>query len=763
MKRLALVPLLLALPAACSRPGGGGGEPATLVGQATCAECHADQATAWQGSHHALAMQPADSNTVQADFGGTTFRYTTGVTTTASRRDGGYWVRTDGPDGTLTDYPIAYAFGISPLQEYLIAFPGGRYQALNVVWDARPKADGGQRWFHLYPNERVDHRDVLHWTGPLQNWNFMCAECHSTGVRKNYRADSATYSTTWSEVSVSCEACHGPGSRHVARARQGEGAAEGLEVPLQPTPAGTWQFGPGDSIARRSQPLASRAEVETCGRCHARRSVDWEEYRHGDLLAQTHRVALLDEGAYHADGQILDEVYEYGSFRQSRMYAAGVTCSDCHEPHSGRLRAEGNALCATCHLPARYDGPAHAFHPSGGAAARCVSCHMVERRYMVVDGRRDHSFRVPRPDLSVRIGTPNACTDCHTGRSPQWADEWVGRWYGAGRRSGWHYADAIAAGRRQAPGAEAELIGAAFDSTVPAIARATAVTLLPRNAGERTLEAIERAARDPDELVRRAAAEALVSVDMAVRLRVGLPLLRDSVRGVRLPATSALAGVPAGQWSPDQRATFDSAAAEYRASQHVNADRPESWLNLGQFEAQVRRPAEAEAAYRTAIRLGRGAPVTHVGLAQLYADLGREAEAERVLREGLAASSDSPDLRHALGLSLVRQRRLPEAIPELAAAARMDSTSGRYAYVYAVALYEGGESGRAIEVLIAAQARYPADRDILQALTSYNLQLGDLDGARRWAQRLVAAAPSDPDARRQLEQIMRLRVAPRRE
>jgi predicted CXXCH cytochrome family protein len=744
---------------ACSRPSP---RPATFVGRQACVDCHQAEARAWEGSHHARAMQPADSGSVLADFGGTSFTYTTGVTTTAFRRDGRYWVRTDGPDGRLTEYPIAYTFGVTPLQEYLIAFPGGRYQALNVVWDTRPAAGGGQRWFHLYPAERVDHRDILHWTGALQNWNFMCAECHSTDLRKNYRPDSGTYATAWSEISVSCEACHGPGSRHVVerRAERQPAAGSGFDVALPGRAEEAWRFPEGEAIARRTPPLATRAEVETCARCHARRSVEWGDYRHGAPLAQTHRVALLDEGLYHADGQIRDEVYEYGSFLQSRMYAAGVTCSDCHEPHGGGLRAEGNALCTRCHLPSRYDAPAHTRHPAG-AGARCVSCHMPERTFMVVDGRRDHGFRVPRPDLSVRLGVPNACTDCHADRSAAWADEWVARWYGPGRRSGWHWADALAAGRARARGAEDALWRAAFDSAVPAIARATAVSLLPSNPGPRTLEGIERASRDPDPLVRRAAAEALQHVDPAVRHRVGQPLLGDSIRTVRLPAASALAAVPAAVWPAGNRERFEQVAAEYRSSQRVNADRPESWLNLGAFEAGLGRPAEAEAAFRAAIRLAPRFAAGHVALAQLHADGGRESDAERVLREGLGVAPEAAELHHALGLSLVRQGRLADGLPPLGRAAALDPVSARFAYVHGVALFEQGEVERAVAVLGAAASRHPEDRDILQALVTYSLQTADLAAARRWAGRLVEVAPDDPVARQQLEQVGRMRVLER--
>ncbi len=370
-------------------------------------------------------------------------------------------------------------------------FPGGRYQALSVAWDTRPKAAGGQRWFHLYPGEKVDHRDVLHWTGVAQNWNFMCADCHSTNLQKRYDAASDTFDTTWSEINVSCEACHGPGSRHVEWARRAKAAGgsgdalKGLVFSMKDTSGGHWALPAGAAIARRTAPLSSRLEVETCGRCHARAARLWPTYEHGRPLADTHRVALLEEGLYEADGQIRDEVYEYGSFLQSKMYQAGVTCSNCHDPHSSALRLPGNALCGQCHVPTRYDQPTHHFHQAGTAGAQCVSCHMPQRRYMVVDDRRDHSFRIPRPDESVRLGTPNTCTACHSRRSGAWAAAAVQKWYGPAAAARPSFAAAFHAGRTRQPEGASLLSSLVADRAQPPIVRATALSLLSRYAGAR--------------------------------------------------------------------------------------------------------------------------------------------------------------------------------------------------------------------------------------------------------------------------------------
>jgi tetratricopeptide (TPR) repeat protein len=675
-------------------------------------------------------MEPADTKSVLGDFDGATFTRD-GVTSTFSKRQGDYFVRTDGGDGALHDYRVAFTFGITPLQQYLIAFPKGRYQIPSLAWDTRPREAGGQRWFHLYPAEKIDHRHPLHWTGPLQNWNTACAECHSTNLRRNYRPAEDRFETTWSDINVACEACHGPGADHAANPRRA------LEVSFKDAGAGRFTLAPGESIARRATPLRSRVEVETCGLCHSLRSQVWSGERPGELLAQTHRIALLDARQYHADGQVLAEVYEYGSFLQSRMYGAGVTCSNCHDPHSGRRRHEGNALCAQCHLPAKYDGRQHHFHEAGTAAARCVSCHMAERRFMVVDGRRDHSFRVPRPDLSARLSTPNACNDCHADRSAVWASDAVARWYGSGRRGGWHYAEAIHAGRTWKADAQSQLARAVTDTTVPAIARATALSLLPPYLATASMPVLEAAVRDGDPLVRRAAAAALAAVEPRRRLVLGAALLADPVRTVRFEAlanfsASARAALPA-----ETAATLDRVVAEYRRAQGANADRADAHVNLGSLEARFARPDVAETEYLAALRLDPSFAPAYINLADLYRERGREDLVVQTLERALGADPRNGDVHEAMGLSLVRQKRLGDAVPVLAKAAALRPDLPRYTYIHAVALREAGHGRQALDVLQRAHTRYPADRDILAALAAYSRQDGDHAAAERWAQKLA--------------------------
>ncbi|MFI5398260.1 MAG: multiheme c-type cytochrome [Candidatus Binatia bacterium] len=719
------------------------------VGGKVCAECHRKEYEAWRGSHHALAMQEASKATVLGDFNNARFTYG-GVTSTFFRRDGKFYANTDGPDGKLHDYEIRYTLGIAPLQQYLIPFPDGRLQALNVCWDTRRKEQGGQRWFHLYPNETVDFRDVLHWTGAYQNWNYMCSECHSTDVRKNYNADTDRFAATWSEIDVSCEACHGPGSQHVEwgrRARKGDRPLAPTEMPNErdtdtkglavdlAARGGSWAFEGTAPIAHLGGPRDTRPQV-ICARCHARRTQMGEDYDYSQPLGQTHMLALLDSVLYHADGQILDEVFEYGSFLQSRMHQRGVICTDCHDPHSGRLRAEGNAVCAQCHRPSQYDTPSHHHHKAGTEAARCVQCHMLARNYMVVHQRHDHSFRVPRPDLSVTLGTPDTCTDCHHDHTAQWSADAVVKWYGPTRMRGPRYAAALAAGRRHQAGAERLLADVIADRSFPAIVRATAVSLLENFPGSAPA-LVARAVQDEDPLVRRAAVALLVSWEPQRRWQTGAPLLNDPIRVVRIAAVSALADVPAAaSLSAEQRTAFERAAAEYRAMQSFNGDRAEAWLNLGVLDARLGKVAPAEAAYQRAIRLQPVFIPPYVNLADVYRQQDRDADGERTLRQALTMHPPNGDVHHALGLLLVRQKRMPEAASELAKAAEQSPENAHYAYVYGVALDSVGQRDTALAVLKEAHERFSGDRDILSALLQFALQANDQEAATKWAQEL---------------------------
>ena len=721
---------------------------ATYVGRQACASCHQEEHERWQGSHHDLAMQVASPETVLGDFDDATFTYA-GITSTFFTRDSTFFVRTDGPDGQLQDFEIAYTFGVTPLQQYLIAFPDGRYQTLSIAWDARPSEEGGQRWYHLYPDDAIDHKDVLHWTGIYQNWNYMCADCHSTNLNKNYLFETDTYETSWTDLNVACEACHGPGSNHIAWANTHPPVNEaldddpmGLTVTLDG--AGAWVMNMETGHAQRATPRTTDTLIETCAPCHSRRSAYNDTFVPGQPLMDSYRVSLLEEGLYHADGQILDEVYVYGSFVQSKMYQEGVSCTDCHDAHTLALRAPGNALCGSCHLATKFDTPDHHFHEAGSEGAQCVNCHMPEETYMGVDPRRDHSLRVPRPDLSETLGSPNACTGCHPDESTSWAIEAVETWYGPERRQEAHYGEALFAGRAGMPDAEYALIALARNTDIPAIARATALSTLANYGSPATVQALTDALHDTDPLVRYAALQSLDGTEPATLLRLASPLLTDSIRGVRLEAARVLSPLPAHSLPPVHRARIERGVDEYAAAERFNADRPEAHMNLALLYTRQGRYEEAEEAYRTALRINPVQVQAYINLSDLYRMQERDEEGEAVLQEALAITPDNAEAYHALGLLLVRQQRIPEAVDALREAATLLPENARFSYVYGVALHSTGDTQGALAYLEQTAQRHPYNRDVLMALATMHRDAGSIEDALRFAQDLAALAPQDP-------------------
>jgi predicted CXXCH cytochrome family protein len=715
-----------------SQPGSAAA--AMHVGAQVCAECHVQEYEAWQGSHHALAMQHANTQTVLGNFDHSPFTHA-GITSTFFTRDGKFFINTDGPDGRLHDYEITYTFGVTPLQQYLIEFPDGRLQALTIAWDTRPKEAGGQRWFNLYPDQTIAAGDRLHWTGIDQNWNFMCAECHSTDVRKHFDAETNRFATQWSEINVACEACHGPGSVHVAWAKK-EGdwkrfdvPGRGLQVALDERRGVTWTRQADTGNAVRSRPREAAREVEMCGRCHARRGQLTDQLAFGRSLSDTHRVSLIEAPLYWPDGQMRDEVYNYGSFLQSKMFAQGVTCSDCHDPHTQQLKAPGNAVCAQCHAPSKYDTSQHHHHQAGSKGAECAACHMPTTTYMVVDPRHDHSLRIPRPDRSITLGTPNACNQCHEQQPPEWAADQVRQWYPQPLPGYQRFAEALHAASAMAVGARDQLLKAANDPSQPAIARASAIARLGAYPGAAMVNAVVAALHDDSPLVRRAAVEVLAATEPDTRVRFLPRVLDDPVKSVRIEAARALAALPQDRIPAAQRAALAKGLEEYLTVQQFNADRPEAHGNLGTLHAQLGAYEKAKDAYLKALELDPAFLPSAINLADLYRSRGHENDAEAMLREALRRDPGAADARYALGLSLARQRRLEAAVAELQDAARLAPDNAQYTYVYGVALHSTGKPQEALHVLEAAHQRFPADSAILQALATMERDRGNREAA----------------------------------
>jgi tetratricopeptide (TPR) repeat protein len=713
------------------------GPVATFAGSKKCMDCHKAEYDRWQNSLHDRAMAVADDATVRGDFNHAVVKFH-GVTSRFYRKDKKFFVYTQGPDGKMGEFEITHTFGWNPLQQYLVPFPGGRLQCLPIAWDVTEN-----KWYHLYPDAPIDPDDWLYWTNAGQNWNGMCAECHSTNLKKNFDIESDAYQTTWSEIDVSCEACHGPGSRHV----------EWAELPDMARPQ-TANY----ELVVQTKKMDAREQVELCAPCHSRRAI-LGDYTHAEPnLLDSMLPSLLSPELYFADGQILEEVYVYGSFTQSKMYSRNVRCSDCHDVHSIKKIKEGNALCLQCHRTGIYDTKAHHFHKREGekgepiksadgtvlfdvgTGAECVRCHMPERPYMVIDYRADHSFRIPRPDLSIKLGTPNACNRCHVDKTNQWSDEYITKWYGPGRRA--HYGSILAQGRKRSAGAQKDLLQLSSDPLYPVIVRSTALSLLAAYPGGETQRVYEQALMDDEALIRRTAVDGLNVSDPKHQTELLGSMLYDPVKAVRIEAARRIAEVSDPALDSNQKMVFQASLDEYRKSMEYSADFAFGRYNLGNLYVALKQPQKAVESYQAAIKIDNLFYPAKVNLAMLYNQTGKNDEAERLLREVVTSHPEIYEVQYSLGLLLAEEKKYSEAADYLKQAASGMPDRARVHYNLGLLLQYLKQDLEAEDALLKAKELEPDNLDYLYALADFYLKKKKLQLARSIAKEMVARHPT---------------------
>ncbi|EDN69140.1 TPR repeat containing protein [Beggiatoa sp. PS] len=573
-------------------------------------------------------------------------------------------------------------------------------------------------------------------------------------MKLNYDLKTNSYQTAWAEINVSCEACHGPGGEHVKWANL-------LTAEKNESQAHSQDQNKGLIVNYNT--LDAKGKIDTCASCHSRRYPISQPDNPGQPFLDHFMPSLLQEGLYHTDGQILDEVYVYGSFMQTKMYQQGVNCMDCHNPHTLKLQRAGNQLCTFCHqstppknlfntLPEKqYDAPSHHFHKMDSPGANCVNCHAPAKNYMVIDPRHDHSFPIPRPDLSVKLGTPNACTQCHQEQSAQWAVEIMTKWYGPQWQQKPHFAETIAAGRAGQLAAQKELLQLAQDSNQPAIIRATALDLLriyPNNS-----EAMIVALADKEALIRTITVQGLNNLPVAQKLEKLIPLLKDPIRAVRIEAGKVLASVPLDKFEPSQRLGLEAVLKEYQQAQMALADQPEGYLNMGQLYTMMGQPKLAEQAYKIAIQRDQLFFPAHNNLANLYYQQGKKKEAEKIFRQALNSTTDQGVLYYSLGLLLSEQKRLKEAVDNFAKAAELMPNHPRVHYNYGLLLQRLGQFPKAEKALLKALQINATDPNILHALAVFYLQIRQWERASTYAERFAQLYPNAKEAQQLLDYI----------
>lgn len=689
--------------------------PAQMVDEQQCQGCHGAQAKDWQGSHHQLAMQVAEPQTVLADFNNAAFTGE-GESSRFFRQGAEFWVNTPGADGKPADFKVAYTFGIAPLQQYLIEVGDGKLQALGVAWDSEKN-----RWFHLYPGQGVNFKNPLHWSKPSQNANFMCVECHTTGYKRNFDATANTFNSQWNSLGVGCQACHGPASNHLRAVTENNPLPHsGFDVDLKNKDA--------------------TVEIETCARCHARRAPLGDGFTVGKRLMDDYLPSVLTRELYALDGKIKDEVFEHGSFLQSKMFDKGVRCSNCHNPHSTELKAPGNGVCLQCHNPAgkaaipgvdgkglqakNYDASDHHRHAEGQPGSQCVDCHMPGKFYMGNDFRHDHSFSLPNPVRAKALGTPDACLTCHQGKAGDRVTEQFKLWSAHDAPQAARYDDSLWLIRGGRPGAGQALYEQLRRSNLPAIQRATLLAELANYPSESALKLASKDLNHPAPQVRESAVRA-VSAFLPPAERVALlsPLLSDSVRAVRIIAARNLQGAARTGLGTNQGA-WDKAIGEYEAVQLSLAERAESNLNLAMLYQASGRNAEVEPRLRTALLRDPDFYPALVTLAQWLEASGRTGEATALLSDGIKAHPQAALLQHSQGLALIRAGQPGQAMKALQQAVKLEPDNGQYRYVLAVALHQSGQLDQACAQMEELLKRQPAFRDARLALIQFYLDSG---------------------------------------
>ena len=704
-------------------------DQALYVGSESCIDCHQVEYKAWKGSHHDKAMDIASDSTVLGDFNNSEFTFN-GITTKFYKRDGKYYVYTNGPGGKLDEFEITHTFGFTPLQQYLVPFENGRYQCLPIAWDTEK-----EEWFSLveatYGDNIPSSDDWLYWTNNGQNWNGMCAECHSTNLQKNFDPITKTYNTTYSEIDVGCEACHGPGSKH----------NEWANLPEMARPSDT-----NFDLLVQTRDITNREYVDLCAYCHSRRSsLGPLEFTNGnamDLIIPR----VLDEN-YFPDGQILEEDYVYGSFLHSKMYDRDVKCNDCHDVHSGERIFEGNKLCAQCHHEEVYDNYDHHFHKKEGEegnpiitkdrtynvgeGALCVNCHMPGRYYMGNDFRNDHSFRIPRPDLTSSIGVPNACNQCHEDKSVNWSIDYINQWYGEKRKP--HFGSIFSKGREGDSSVMEDIIRISKDDLYLPIVRATAVSLIANYQGEKSESALIYSLADPEAIVRYNALHALATFDSQILMQHIFPLLNDPVKSIRIESAFKLSALPKNQLTQIQIKQLNNVLQEYISAMNYSADFAGSRHNLGILNSNLQNFEEAAKQYKEAIEIDSLFYPAKVNLSVVLNQLGRNDEAEKILRDLINKHPEFYDSYYSLGLLLADKKEYDEAVENLNVAARLMPDRARIFYNLGLILQFQGNNSEAERTLKKAASLEPMNIDFKYALADHYIKNGNLDKAREIA------------------------------
>lgn len=662
-----------------------------------CQSCHQDTVHQWTTSDHAKAMAPATVQTVLGDFNGAELtHFSQHVRFTLN--DGVYTVELTHGEHTQ-QYTIDYVFGHYPLQQYLVKAKGGRYQVLPFSWDSRAQDAGGQKWFPVYADEDIKPNDRLHWQQPMQNWNGMCADCHSSGLKRQFDHSSAQFNTVFDEINVSCQSCHTTMSATHSQSRSlnnnsdlSSTHAAGLTAHEQKA-LGYWLRKPSDSVARWHGETRDNRFMETCFGCHSLRSPLTDGIAPKDAFLDQFSPSFIAPPLYFADGKVKEEVYVYGSFLQSKMFAAGVNCLDCHDPHTLKVKVEGNGLCLQCHSAETYEATRHSHHSIDSLGNQCVNCHMPETTFMGVDARREHSFTVPRPLIAKETGSPSVCLSCHETQSHDWAQKAINHWFGDEHK--------MAPGERgfidfmqDKVQDEKAIFAIIADTQLSVIKRASVIARLPQVRSQVSSALLAPYFSHDEPLIRLATAQASVLLSPSEKQQLLLPLITDEFRAIRVAAANQLAGL-----ALDSQPEVKRALAELMLSNQVDLWRGEGNLNQSLVEYQLGNTQAALAYLQKGTEIDPYFEVNYINLADLYRSIGDSQNERLTFERAIEHNPNSDIVFYSYGMFHVRSGQLEKAVAAFGKALDLAPNNPSNWYIYALALDKQGLGEKALDAL----------------------------------------------------------------
>ena len=622
----------------------------------------------------------------------------------------------------------------------------GQYHVFPFAWDSRNKDEGGQRWFVINQDEDIKANDRLHWQQPLQNWHGMCADCHSDGLQRHYQPQNNQFASTWDHINVGCQSCHGKMSEHAnssetKRLQQHNVQANNPHQHKSSQPTGStlfWQLTAKQKIAQllnqQHQP-ASKSEkqrhqqvMQPCFACHSLRTPLTDGFSANKHFLDQFSPTLLQAPYYYADGQIKEEVYVYGSFLQSKMYEAGVTCLNCHDSHTLKVKAKDNSLCLQCHNSEVYQQETHTNHDLNSAAGQCVTCHMPATTYMGVDARRDHSFKIPRPDLSITFNTPNVCTNCHKNKTNQWASKQLLTWFAKTKTRTLTDSEndflKLLAGQAISLTQHIAIIN---DKQLPEIKRASALNLLPNTVSQAELQAqpqllakhIQHWVNSSPPLIRLAMANIGYLLTPQQRRQSYQQLLSDELRAIRVSAANHLIGI---ELKNDQ--LLQQAVAELTEANQQLLWRGEGHLQQSLLAIKQGNYAQALAALKQSIKIDPYFSPAYVNLAELYRSTGQLELEKNTYLTALKAVPKSAPVYYAYGLYLIRSKQKLLAVNAFKKAMQFQPDNAQYAYLYFLALDATGKTQQAI-IELKQQIEHYQNNALIQLGISFSQKIQD--------------------------------------